>query len=121
MTATPPTFDQFTRWLCPKCNEPGIDSWNKALHDGIDHEGDYPNPWILGDNCQCCWHPVTLAYFSQDEAPRAIVSPDETFAYELGAMNELQANPAAGVELLPSASRDRDWSGGCLAAKGQLQ
>ena len=116
-----PTFDQFTRWLCPVCNEHGIDSWNKALHDGVDHQGDYPNPWILGDDCQKCCHPITLAYFAHDEAPRAIAAPDDSYAYEPAAMAEFEANRTAGVELLPSVHRDRDWSAGCLSAKGQLQ
>ena len=122
MTDQPPSFDQFTRWLCPLCNEPGVDSWNKALHDGVNHHGNYPNPWILGDDCQRCWHPLTLAYFAHNEAPRAIAAPnDHSYDYEPAAMAEFQAKRAAGVELLPSASRDRDWSGGCLKAKGQLQ
>lgn len=116
-----PTFDQFTRWLCPVCNEHGIHSWNKAMHDGIDFEGVYPVPAIFGDECNYCGRPVTLAYFGRDEAPRAIVSPDDSYTYEPAAMAEFEANPAAGVELLPSIFRDRDWSAGCLSAKGQLQ
>lgn len=117
-----PAFDQFTRWLCPLCNEPGIYSWNKALHDGVDHGGNYPDPWILGDDCQECFHPITVAYFAADEAPRAIAGPsDGSYDYEFAAMLAFQANRTAGVELAPSTKRDSDWSRGCLAAKGHLQ
>lgn len=114
--------DEFSRWLCPKCGEPGIDSWNKAMFDGLTHEGGIPALHILGDMCHHCTHPITLAYRAPGVAPRAIVGPDEdSFEYEHGAMLELEADPAAGVELLPSTARDADWSRGCLAAKAQLQ
>lgn len=115
------SFDQFTRWLCPVCGEHGIDSWNKAMHDGIDYGGDYPDPAIYGLDCDRCLHPVTVAYFAQDAAPRAIAAPEDSYAYEAAAMAKFEADRGAGVELAPSLVRDSDWSRGCLVAKGQMQ
>lgn len=116
------TPDQFTRWLCAMCGEPGIDSWNKALHDGINWQGDYPNPAVFGDDCQSCGHPVAVAYTLPGEAPTAIYGPGfNDYSEEPEAMDALQLDPASGTPLLPSTTRDADWSGGCLAAKGQLQ
>lgn len=116
-------FDQFTRWLCPECDQPSFDSWNKAIFDGIDQDpDDLPNPWILGDTCQHCGHPAVTCYTTPDAPPRAIFSIDGTYAYEVFAMACFEADPAGeGVPLDPSDRRDSDWSRGCLAAKGQLQ
>lgn len=114
-------MDQFTRFLCDKCEEPGFDSWNKMMHDGIDFKGDYPNPCIYGLECVYCMHPATVAYFTAGIAPTVIYSPDDNYVYEEEAMDRLQANPALGQTLRPSMKRDADWSGGCLAAKAQLQ
>lgn len=116
-------FDQFTRWLCPKCGAPGFDSWNKAMFDGIVRDpDDLPNPNILGDTCQHCGHPAVTCYTLPDQPPRAILSSDGTYAYEAFAMTCFEVAPASeGVELRPSDRRDADWSRGCLAAKEQLQ
>jgi hypothetical protein len=114
--------DQFTRWLCPMCGEPGIDSWNKAMFDGLDHEGELPPLHILGYDCMRCWIPVTVAYRGPNVAPRAIMGPhDGPYEYEDAAMAALEGDLTSGVELLPSIARDADWSGGCVAAKAQLQ
>lgn len=119
-------FDQYTRWLCPKCGAPGIDSWNKAMFDGIDHGDDpLPNPHVLGDNCQHCAWPVVVRYATADEAPTAIFGPiplcDGCFNYEPAAMRQILAAPETAIALQPSIARDRDWSRGCLAAREQLQ
>lgn len=114
-------MDQFTRFLCDKCDRPGFDSWNKAMHDGIDYEGDYPNPAVYGDECQCCGHPAAVCYTSPGLAPTAIYSPDDSYSYEGGAIDQLQADPSRGQSLRPASKRDADWSGGCVGAKGQLQ
>lgn len=128
---TPP-FDQFTRWLCPKCGCGGIDSWNKAIFDGTDHGEEVesgreplPNPWILGSNCDRCVWPCVVSYTTPDAPPRAIFGPVECgsgcFAYEPDAMRAILADPTAAILLQPSEIRDADWSAGCLAAKAQLQ
>jgi hypothetical protein len=123
-------FDQFTRWLCPKCGQAGIDSWNKAMFDGVAHLPvmmELPDPWILGDQCSSCLWPAALRYTKPDAAPRAIFGPNPfsnrpgVYAYEIEAMNRLQDTPDSGELLRPSDKRDADWSRGCLAAKGQLQ
>jgi len=121
-------FDQFTRWTCPKCGSAGIDSWNKAMFDGVRQEpDDLPNPWILGLECDKCLWPCVVSYTTPDQAPRAIFAPNAfdhtalSYVYEPNAMRQLAANPASGVSLAPSDRRDADWSRGCLAAKGQLQ
>ena len=115
-------FDQFTRWACPKCDRQGFDSWNKAMFDGVDHDPDnLPNPWTLGDTCQCCGWPCVVSYTTADAAPRAIASPDDSYAYEAGAFKAFEADPNAGTPLNPTIFRDADWSRGCLAAKVQLQ
>ena len=118
--------DQFTRWLCAKCGKPGIDSWNKAMFDGVDHDpAELPNPWLLGDNCQCCVWPVVISYTEPGTAPRAIYGPIQSgpgqFAYETEAFLAIEADRASALELLPSDARDADWSGGCVNARGQLQ
>lgn len=114
--------DQFTRWLCPKCGGAGIDSWNKAMHDGIDYGGQYPNPAVFGDACQKCGWNVAICYTTADCAPTAIFAPTmNNYNYELEAMNRLEADPSSGETLQPSTTRDSDWSRGCVAAKGQLQ
>jgi hypothetical protein len=107
------TVDQFTRWLCEKCGNPGIASWNKARYDG--------NPFppesygmIFGDNCNECWWPITVRYPAPDMAPRVIYGPDSSgFAYEPDAMDALARSLDAGAPARPSEQRDRDWSGGC--------
>ncbi len=110
--------DQYSRWLCPKCGRAGIDSWNKAMHDGIDHGGEYPNPWILGLDCEHCIHPVTVAWYGPDDVPRAIFGETVSdWQYEPGAMQSLETDPLAGVPLEPSTERDRDWSHGCAALR----
>lgn len=114
-------IDQFTRFLCDKCNRPGFDSWNKAAHDGLDFEGDFPNPMIFGDMCQYCTYPAVVAYSTPGIAPTAIYSVDDTFNHESEAMAVLQLDPFNGITLRPSDQRDSDWSGGCLAARGHLQ
>lgn len=114
-------IDQFTRFLCDKCDKPGFDSWNKAAHDGLNFEGDFPNPMIFGDMCQCCTHPAVVAYSCPGIAPTVIYSIDDTFDYELDAMAKLESDPSCGQPLRPSDERDADWSGGCVAAKEQLQ
>lgn len=112
--------DQFTRFTCRKCGKAGHDSWNKALHDGLDHAGDYPNPFIVGDNCQVCWWPVVIAWYGPGEQARAIYGPDEDgFAYEADAMERIDRGEGELLEF--SDKRDGDWSGGCVAVKGQLQ
>lgn len=117
------SFDQFTRWLCPKCGMDGFDSWNKAMFDGIVHDPDnLPNPWVIGDTCQCCGHPSVVSYTTADAAPCAILGPGfNDYSHEDEALKRFEAQPDAGVQLLPSPTRDADWSRGCLAAKGQLQ
>ncbi len=118
--------DQFTRWLCAKCGKPGIDSWNKAMFDGVVHDpADLPNPWVIGDSCHsCCW-PVVISFTEPGTPPRAIYGPIQSgrgeFEYEDEAVLAILADPASAIELLPSDTRDADWSGGCLAAKAQLQ
>lgn len=119
-------FDQFTRWLCPKCGLAGIDSWNKAMFDGIDHgDAPLPDPWILGDQCAYCVWPCVISYTTPDAPPRAIFGPlpagPECFTYEHEAMRAILADPISAAELQPATTRDADWSRGCLAAKGQLQ
>lgn len=113
-------FDQFTRWLCARCGGAGFDSWNKALHDGIDWEGDYPNPAVWGDQCQSCGHPAAVAYTTPDAAP-TIIYGLEDYSTERADMVRLEADPSCGETMVPSDLRDADWSRGCLAAKGQLQ
>lgn len=82
----------------------------------------YPIPFILGDNCQCCWHPVVLAYYGAGEPIRAIYGPDsESFDYEAAAMDAIEVNPDVAEVLAFAETRDADWSGGCVAAKAQLQ
>ncbi|KMS54713.1 hypothetical protein [Sphingobium cupriresistens] len=111
-------FDQFTRWQCPRCCEAGIDSWNKAMFDGIANDpANPPNPWILGDNCCHCGWPVVTRYTVPEEAPRAIVSPDGRFDYEAAAFDSIAADPASAITLSPTPARDADWSRGCLHAK----
>lgn len=115
-------IDQFTRFLCDKCENDGFDSWNKTMHDGINYHGNYPNPCIYGLECSHCGHPAVTAYTSPDAAPTAIYSPDEdSYDYEGDAMTALERDPSAGTALRPSQHRDSDWSQGCVAAKGQLQ
>ncbi|MBG6116240.1 hypothetical protein IWY39_000044 [Sphingobium sp. JAI105] len=119
-------FDQFTRWLCPKCGLAGIDSWNKALFDGIDHgDAPLPDPWILGTQCDRCVWPCVVSYARFDVQPTAIFGPLSAgagcFAYEDKAMAAILADRTAGEMLAPSDRRDFDWSRGCLAARGQLQ
>lgn len=118
--------DQFTRWLCPKCEGDGIDSWNKAIFDGIKHDGTLPNPWIFGDNCQRCGWPCVVRYTTPDAAPHAILGPvglddPRTYSYEDEAFATMTRDPASGVQLEPSATRDADWSHGCLSAAAQFQ
>lgn len=119
-------FDQFTRWLCEKCGQPGIDSWNKGVFDGTDFGADaIPNPWLLGSDCEACGHPVVLSYTTPDAPVRAIYGPvrdgPDQYSYETAAFAAFEADAGAGTELRPSSKRDVDWSAGCLAAKGQLQ
>lgn len=118
--------DQFTRFLCAKCGKPGIDSWNKAMFDGLNLDADdLPNPHILGDNCHRCSWPVVISYTEPGTRPRAIYGPindgPHQFAYEDQAFQQIKADPMSALELLPSDTRDADWSGGCLNARGQLQ
>lgn len=111
-------IDQFTRWRCPKCNAAGIDSWNKAMFDGIANDpASPPNPWILGDNCCHCLWPIVSRYTVPGEAPCAILSPDGRFDYEADAFNQIAADPASAITLSPTLARDADWSRGCLHAK----
>lgn len=128
MGMTNPIFDQFTRWCCPKCGQDGIDSWNKAVWDGpgFQSEDEIPQPWIIGGECFRCWHPCVMIYPGKDAPPRVFLAPspldeENAYSYELQALDMAENNPLLGTECLPSTSRDRDWSGGCLAAKGQLQ
>jgi hypothetical protein len=114
--------DQFTRFLCAKCGEAGHDSWNKAAHDGINWHGNVPNPLIYSDECHSCGWPSVVAWGAPGEGALAIYGPDaETFAYEDEAMARIEKHPEQAVALEYSAVRDGDWSGGCLAARGQLQ
>jgi hypothetical protein len=98
---TPVAFDLFTRWLCEKCEKPGIDSWNKAAHDGLDFEGDYPNPIVWGDTCQCCGAPVVVAYTTPDAAPTAIFGAPG-YSDENANMDRIGADPTVGITLLLS-------------------
>jgi hypothetical protein len=115
------TFDQYTRWLCPKCGAAGVASWNKATYDGIDYDDDDnpPCPNIFGDNCEyCCW-PFVAAYYRHDERPRAIFGPlpfesgTGCWDYEQAAMTIIEEDKDSGTELDPSQVRDSDWRGGC--------
>ncbi len=117
------TPDQFTRWLCAKCGKAGIDSWNKAVFDSFSwEEGEQiPDPFILGDNCQVCWAPLVVSYSTPGLAPRAIYGPDDGYGYEVEAMAIIVAKSDKAIKLEPSTHRDADWSGGCLAARAQLQ
>lgn len=116
-------FDQFTRWLCPNCGEAGIDSWNKAMFDGLnwDH-GPLPDRHILGDQChRCTWNCVTC-YTAADVIPHIIMGPDrDSYGFEADACRAFLENVSAGQPLEASDRRDADWSRGCVAAKGQLQ
>lgn len=119
-------FDQFTRWRCLKCGLAGIDSWNKAMFDGIDHgNAQLPDPWILGTQCDRCVWPYVISYTGPDAPPHAVYGPvlngASCFSYEQDAMRRILADPGFGVELEPSHSRDADWSAGCIVARGQLQ
>lgn len=112
--------DQFTRFTCKKCGSAGHDSWNKSLHDGLDHGGKYPNPFIVGDECQCCGWPAVIAWYGPGERARAIYSPDEdSYAYEIKAMGRIERGEGDLLEF--SDKRDADWSRGCVAARDQLQ
>lgn len=111
--APPAAFDMFTRWRCEKCGKPGFDSWNKAAHDGLDYQGDYPNPIVRGDTCQCCGAPASVAWTVPDAAPTAIFGLPR-YLDEGANMARLEADPSVGVMLQPSSERDRDWSGGCM-------
>jgi hypothetical protein len=117
-------FDQFTMWRCSKCDAAGIDSWNKAMFDGVEHPAELPNPWVLGMECwACCWACV-VSYGGPNDVPRAIYAPtrEDGYAHEDAAFARFTADPeTAGEPLRPSSSRSGDWSRGCLAAKGQLQ
>jgi hypothetical protein len=106
-------FDMFTRWLCEKCGEAGIDSWNKSMHDGLDFEGDYPNPAVWGDTCQHCCAPVVVAYTTPDIAPTAVFGLPG-YSDENANMDRIGLDPTVGVTLRPSLKRDHDWSGGCM-------
>lgn len=118
--------DQFTRWLCAKCGGDGIDSWNKAIFDGPSWEkGEIlPNPWVLGMECWRCLWPCVVCYTSPEAAPRALYGPyasgEQAYEYEAAAFLRIE-DQSASIELLPSTSRDVDWSAGCLAARAQLQ
>lgn len=117
-------FDQYTRWLCPKCGAPGIDSFNKAIFDGPPFEDAFQfDEYIFGDQCQRCTWAITVRYTTADEAPTAIVNPEwedrEGYNYQRDAIIRIATDP--DLTLQPSDQRDRDWSRGCLAARGQLQ
>lgn len=117
-------FDEFSRWLCSKCGEPGIDSWNKAIFDGVDHE-DVENPelpHVLGMDCTSCGWAVTVRYDTPDLPPVAIYSPvpadatdENQYAYEGDAMAQIRADRAAGLALADAGplERDHNWRGGC--------
>lgn len=119
--------DQFTRWRCAKCGGDGIDSWNKAIFDGPSWEAGeaLPNPWVLGMECWRCMWPCVVSYSEAGAAPRALYGPiasgDSAYEYESAAFQAIQNDHTTSVELLPAASRDCDWSRGCLAARAQLQ
>lgn len=116
--------DEFTRWCCPKCGQDGIDSWNKAVWDGPGYASldEVEFPHIIGGECWRCWWPIAVAYFAPGDAPRAILAPaDDDYSYEDAAFADL-ADPASKAAVLaPAQTRDADWSGGCIAARGQLQ
>jgi len=112
-------IDQYTRWLCAKCGNPGIDSWNKAMHDGVNYGGEYPNPAIFGDTCQSCGQPIVVAYSTPDTAPIALYGAPK-WASEAADMDRIEADPACGETLQASDKRDADWSHGCCAPKGPL-
>lgn len=114
--------DQFTRFLCRKCGEAGHDSWNKAAYDGPHHDGEVPNPLIYGDECQKCGWPAVIAWSAPGEQARAIYGPDpDSYDYEPHAIDLMERSIGNGSLLEWSTVRDADWSGGCTAAKGQLQ
>lgn len=116
-------FDEYNRWLCAKCGEAGIDSWNKGIYDGLIHEDDdHPElPHVLGAECTECAHPHVVAYLEKDRAPRIIYGPVpfsagvSCYEYEHSAFLAFKDDPEAGEPLAPALLKDRDWRGGCMA------
>lgn len=112
--------DQFTRFTCRKCGKAGHDSWNKSAHDGIDWQGEVPDPLIYGDECHHCGWPAVIAWSAPGGGARAIYSPDaDSYAYEAEAMERIERGEGEPLEY--SDKRDADWSRGCVAARDQLQ
>lgn len=112
VAATVISFDQFTRWTCEICGDAGFDSWNKALHDGLNFRGNYPNPCVWGDTCQRCGAPAAVCYTTPDAAPTALFG-EPGYKDEDANMARLEDNPRVGLPMRPSLERDCDWSGGC--------
>ena len=120
-------FDEYTRWQCPKCGAAGVDSWNKALFDGIDHDDDLkPHlPHLLGLECDACSWPLVIRYDGAELVPVAICGPvpfnagAQCYAYEGAAFTAIETDRGAGIDLLPSDHRDKDWRGGCCSAPPQ--
>lgn len=119
-------FDSFTRWLCPHCGQDGVESWHKSAFDGLSWEGGPPDDlgafgfFCLGDGCEKL---LVVDYRSPRVPPHCIVAGeledpvDQLLAAEEAAYASFEANRMAGVELHPAATRDGDWSGGCLAVR----
>lgn len=116
---------QFNRWLCPRCKLPGIDSWNKAMHDGLDFGGIYPPHYQFGHYCNTCndGHPADLvvSYGGPEDVPRVILAgvanerpPDEVARSSQRAFSTFDKNPNAGIACIMSHVKDGDWSRGCL-------
>lgn len=118
-------FDAFTRWLCPHCGQDGIDSWHKSAFDGREWE-DGPPDDLGASSFYCladCRKLLVVDFRSSALPPRCIVAGDlddprdEFNAAEDAAFDAFEADRMAGVELHPAATRDGDWSGGCLAVR----
>ncbi len=126
-----PAFDQFTRWCCPSCSAPTIDSFHKTVWDGLpwDDEDTPPDqvPGITSD-CYVCGAALCVSYPAAGEAPRyfrtgTLAGPKddqdariaELTSNEDAAWAAFRIDPRAGETATPSAERDGDWSGGCLA------
>lgn len=122
MSGSHQAINEFTRFLCPRCGQDGVHSWNKSAWDGPGWDQP-PNPMIFGEDCNCCGWPLTVRYDGPEEPPVAILCPDDppSYTYEDDAMAALEQDRAAGVVLSAATTRDADWSRGCLAARAQLQ
>jgi len=111
------THDSHTRWNCPHCHRPGIDSWHKAYYDG----SGLSETEVLSHFCQFCSAFLVVSYRGPAGVPHVIVPwigtkcpASEMISLEDAAFAEFLKDPCAGAPLTPATMRDGDWSRGCL-------